>query len=177
MAVTITPSLRSALERLKHGGCVNGLLLGWRRQLLINLLPFEEFRAERLLQAAHDAHAHFASGGDRDVKSFWFGYEGVFVLALLQGECMLIMLHTHASEVDFLRRAGLTFLDDTQLLVDQSLEPIDVLQETANACMDAIDHVGAVVGEQVDAVKLTLDDISLEAENTKSSLQELPQKF
>jgi len=123
MAVTITPSLRSALERLKHGGCVNGLLLGWRRQLLINLLPFEEFRAERLLQAAHDAHAHFASGGDRDVKSFWFGYEGVFVLALLQGECMLIMLHTHASEVDFLRRAGLTFLDDTQLLVDALLHP------------------------------------------------------
>ena len=66
---------------------------------------------------------------------------------------------------------------DTQLLVDRSLEPIDVLQETANACMDAIDHAVAVVGEQVDAVKLTLDDISLEAENTKSSLQELPQKF
>jgi len=66
---------------------------------------------------------------------------------------------------------------DTQLLVDQSLEPIDVLQETANACMDAIDHVVAVVGEEVDAVKLALDDISLEAENTKSSLQELPQKF
>ena len=66
---------------------------------------------------------------------------------------------------------------DTQLLVDQSLAPIDVLQETANACMDAIDHAVAVVGEQVDAVKLTLDDISLEAENTKSSLQELPQKF
>jgi len=34
-----------------------------------------------------------------------------------------------------------------------------------------------VVGEQVDAVKLSLDDISLEVENTKSSLQELPQRF
>ncbi len=123
MAATITPSLRSALERLKHGGAVNGLLLGWRRQILINLLPFEEFRAERLLQAVHDAHAHFSSGGDRDVKSFWFGYEGVFVLALLQGECLLITLHTHASEVDFLRRAGLTFLDDTQLLVEALLHP------------------------------------------------------
>jgi hypothetical protein len=43
--------------------------------------------------------------------------------------------------------------------------------------LDAIDHVVAVVGEQVDAVKLTLDDISLEAENTKSSLKELPQRF
>ena len=66
---------------------------------------------------------------------------------------------------------------ETQLLVDQSLEPLDVLQETANACLDAIDHVVVVVGEQVDAVKLTLDDISLEAENTKSSLHEMPQKF
>jgi len=45
------------------------------------------------------------------------------VLALLQGECLLIMLHTHASEVDFLRRAGLTFLDDTQLLVEALLHP------------------------------------------------------
>lgn len=123
MAATITPSLRAALERLKHAGAVNGLLLGWRRQILINLLPFEEFRAERLLQAIYDARAHFNSGGDRNVSTFWFGYEGVFVLALLQGECLLVTLHTHASEVDFLRRAGLTFLDDTQLLVEALLNP------------------------------------------------------
>ncbi|WP_395739758.1 hypothetical protein [Prosthecobacter sp.] len=123
MAASITPSLRSALERLKHAGAVNGLLLCWRRQILINLLPFEEFRAERLLQALHDARAHFASGGDRDVKTFWFGYEGVFVLALFQGECLLITLHSHASEVDFLRRVGLTFLEDTQLLVQTLLQP------------------------------------------------------
>lgn len=123
MAASITPSLRSALERLKHAGSVNGLMLGWRRQILINLLPFEEFRVERLLQALRDARSHFGSGGDRDVKSFWFGYEGIFVLALFQGECMLVTLHTHASEVDFLRRAGLTFLEDTQLLVHALLNP------------------------------------------------------
>lgn len=123
MAASITPSLRSALERLKHAGSVNGLLLCWRRQILINLLPFEEFRAERILQVVHDAHAHFASGGDRDVATFWLGYEGVFVLALFQGECLLITLHTHAAEVDFLRRAGLTFLEDTQLLVQTLLQP------------------------------------------------------
>jgi hypothetical protein len=123
MAASITPSLRSALERLKHAGSVNGLLLCWRRQILINRLPFEEFRAERLLQVVHDARAHFASGGDRDVTTFWFGYEGVFILALFHGECLLITLHTHASEVDFLRRAGMTFLDDTQLLVQTLLQP------------------------------------------------------
>ena len=66
---------------------------------------------------------------------------------------------------------------DTQQLVDQSVEPIDVLQETANVCMDAIDHVVVVVGEQVDAVKLALDDISIEAENAKAILQDLPQRF
>ena len=66
---------------------------------------------------------------------------------------------------------------DVQVLVDHSLEPMDVLQDTANACLDAIDHVVVVVGEQVDAVQLSLDDISLEVENTKSSLQELPQRF
>jgi len=111
------------LERLKHAGSVNGMLLVWRRQILINLLPFEEYRAERLLQVVHDARAHFASGGDRSVDTFWFGFEGVFVLALFQGECLLITLHTHASEVDFLRRVGLTFLEDTQLLVQALLQP------------------------------------------------------
>ena len=40
MAAQITPSLRSSLERLKNGGAVNGILLGWRRQVLLNLLPF-----------------------------------------------------------------------------------------------------------------------------------------
>lgn len=123
MAASITPSLRSALERLKHAGSVNGLLLCWRRQILINMLPFEEFRAERLLQTVHDARAHFGSGGDRNVTTFWFGYEGVFILALFHGECLLLTLHTHASEVDFMRRAGLTFLEDTQLLVQALLQP------------------------------------------------------
>ena len=66
---------------------------------------------------------------------------------------------------------------DAQVLVDKSLEPIALLEETSNACMDAIDHVVVVVGEQVEAVKLALDDISLEADNTKSALQELPEKF
>jgi len=74
---------------------------------------------------------------------------------------------------EVLNQAG----QDVQLMVDQSLEPMDVLQDTANACLDAIDHVVVVVGEQVDAVKLSLDDISLEVENTKSSLQDLPQRF
>ncbi len=123
MAATITPSLRSALERLKHAGSVNGLLLGWRRQILINLMPFEDFRIARLLQSVGDARTHFASGGDREVKTFWFGYEGVFVLALFQGECLLVMLHTQAAEVDFLRSTGLTFLEDTQLLVHALLQP------------------------------------------------------
>ncbi len=122
------------MERLKHAGSVNGLLLCWRRQILINLLPFEEYRSERLLQVLSDARSHFASGGDRDVKTFWFAYEGVFVLALFEGECLLVFLHSHASEVDFLRRVGLTFLDDTQLLIQALLQPApaddDSRQET-----------------------------------------------
>jgi hypothetical protein len=123
MAATITPSLRSALERLKHAGSVNGLLLGWRRQILINLLPYEGFRAERALHMLLDAGGHFSSGGDREVKSYWFGFEGVFALALFHGESTLLILHTQAAEVDFLRSAATTFLDDTQLLVESVLQP------------------------------------------------------
>jgi hypothetical protein len=123
MAATITPSLRAALERLKHAGSVNGMLLGWRRQILINMLPYEDFRAERALQMILDAAGHFSSGGDRQVKSFWFGYEGVFALALFHAETTLLILHTQAAEVDFLRSAAATFLDDTQLLVHAVLNP------------------------------------------------------
>lgn len=129
MAATITPSLRSALERLKHAGSINGLLLGWRRQILINLLPYEDFRAERALHMLLDAGGHFASGGDREMKSFWFGFEGVFALALFHGETTLLILHTQAAEVDFLRSAAATFLDDTQLLVDAVLNPQDAGNE------------------------------------------------
>jgi hypothetical protein len=129
MAATITPSLRSSLERLKHAGSINGLLLGWRRQVLINLLPYEDFRAERALNMLLDAGGHFASGGDREMKSFWFGFEGVFALALFHGETTLLILHTQAAEVDFLRSAASTFLDDTQLLVDAVLNPQDAGNE------------------------------------------------
>lgn len=123
MAAIITPSLRAALERLKHGGSVNGILLGWRRQILLNLLPYEEFRAERLLQSVHDARDHFSSGGDRDVQTFWFGYEACHVLVSLRHECTLVILHTRAEESDFLKTASETFLEDCQLLLDSILNP------------------------------------------------------
>jgi hypothetical protein len=123
MAAVITPSLRSALERLKHAGTVNGLLLGWRRQILVNLLPYEDFRAERALQTLLDARGHFGSGGDRDIHTTWFAFEGVFTLVLFHGETTLVILHTNAAEVDFLKSAATTFLDDTQLLIDAVLHP------------------------------------------------------
>jgi hypothetical protein len=123
MATQITPSLRSALERLKNGGAVNGIMLGWRRQLLLNLLPFEDYRAERLLETLHDAQDHFASGGDRSVHTFWFGYETCHALVLFRGDCVITLLHTRAEEADFLRRAAQTFLEDSQLLIDALLNP------------------------------------------------------
>ena len=123
MSAQISPSLRSAMERLKNGGAVNGLLLGWRRQTLLNLLPHENFRAEKLLQAVHYAQDHFGSGGDRYVETFWFGYDTCHALVVFRGACVLIILHTRTEEADFLRRAAQTFLDDSQLLIDALLNP------------------------------------------------------
>jgi hypothetical protein len=125
MATAITPSLRASLERLKHAGAVNGLCLGWRRQVLVNLLPYEDFRAERVLHMVADARDHFNGGGTRKVDSLWFGYEGVHLLTLTHDECTLIILHSRSSDVDFLTKAGLTFLQDTQLLVTAALHPSD----------------------------------------------------
>jgi hypothetical protein len=123
MPANITPSLRSALERLRNGGAVNGILLGWRRQVLINALPFEEFRAEKLLLATHDLRDHFSSGGDRLAHTFWFGFDSCHALVIYRGECTLVILHVRAEEADFLRRAGQAFLDDCQLLIEGLLTP------------------------------------------------------
>lgn len=121
MAEYLNPSLRISLERLKNAGAVNGVLFGWRRQVLVNLLPYEEFRARRLLEAVRDAADHFASGGDRKIQTFWFGYDTVHVLVTFWRETVVILLHARAEEVDFLRGAVQTFLEDTQLLVDGAL--------------------------------------------------------
>jgi hypothetical protein len=123
MASAITPSLRASLERLKHAGAVNGLCLGWRRQVLVNLLPYEDYRADRVLHMVTDARDHFNGGSARKVDSLWFGYEGVHLLTLTHDECTLIILHSRSSDVDFLTKAGLTFLQDAQLLVTTALTP------------------------------------------------------
>jgi hypothetical protein len=120
MATKIVPSLRAALERLKHAGAVNGICLAWRRQVLVNLLPFEDFRADGLVHALLEAREHYA-GGEHEVNTFWFGYDGVYLLGKFSGDCTLAVLHSRAVDVDFLAKAMNVFLSDTQLLVDAAL--------------------------------------------------------
>lgn len=120
MATKIIPSLRSALERLRNGGSVNGLCLGWRRQVLINLLPFEGFRAEKLVHVMQEAREHFGTGG-REIETFWFGFEGIYVLVCFHGDCSLAVLHSRSVEADFLAHSAKVFLADSQLLVDAVL--------------------------------------------------------
>ena len=66
---------------------------------------------------------------------------------------------------------------ETQALIDQSLKPIDQLKDTADACVDSVERAVSVIDEQIDAVKINLDDLSQEAEMTKSKLRELPNEF
>lgn len=122
MPASITPSLRSAVERLKHGGSISGVCFGWRRQTLLNLTPYQDFRVDRLLDLLNDAREHFKRG-DRDVDTLWYGFDGAFLLAVTHGECTLAILHTRAHEVDFLKKAALTLLDDCQLLIGALLNP------------------------------------------------------
>lgn len=143
MSASIPPSLRSSLERLKNAGAVNGILLGWRRQVLINLLPYEEFRADRLLDIVHDARDHFASGGDRSVQTFWFGYDTVHILVAVWRETTVVMLHARAEEADFLRRSVQTFLEDSQLVIESLLAAAAEPREDS-----AIRHEGELTPEQ-----------------------------
>lgn len=124
MATAITPSLRASLERLKHAGSVNGICLSWRRQALVSLMPYEDFRVEQLVQVLNDARDHYqGSPGGRDIVSFWMAFMDVHVLAVFSGECAVIMLHVRPEESDFLTAAAKTFLLDTQLLVAAALSP------------------------------------------------------
>ena len=121
MASAITPSLRASLERLKHAGAVNGLCLAWHRQLLVSVMPFEDFRVEQLVHTLNDARDHFQSNGGRDVESLWMAFMDVHVLAVFNDDCTLIVLHIRPEEADFLAGAAKTFLNDAQLLVAAAL--------------------------------------------------------
>lgn len=121
MANPITPSLRASLERMKHAGAVNGLCLAWRRQILVSLMPYEDFRVEQLVQTLNDGRDHFQSGGTRLVDSFWMGFPDVHALVVFAGDISLVILHTRQEEADFLTGVAKTFLNDAQLLVAAAL--------------------------------------------------------
>lgn len=126
MANAITPSLRASLERLKHAGAINGLCLAWRRQVLVSLMPYEDFRIEQVIQTLNDARDHFQSNGTRAVDSFWMGFLDVHVLAVFAGDICVIVLHTRQEESDYLTGVVKTFLNDAQLLIAAVLSPSNV---------------------------------------------------
>ena len=123
MATAITPSLRANLEKLKHAGAVNGLLLSWRRQVLVSLMPYEDFRVEQLVQTANDAREHFERDGTRMIESLWMAFMDVHVLCIFAGETTLIALHIRPEEADLIASAARTMLNDTQILVAAALGP------------------------------------------------------
>ena len=125
MANAITPSLRASMERLKHAGAINGICLAWRRQILVNLMPYEDFRVEQVIQAVSEAHKHFQSSGGREINSIWIGFLDVHALAVFEDELSLIVLHTRAEESDFITTLLRTYLNDAQLLVAAALSPSD----------------------------------------------------
>lgn len=122
MATTLAPSLRASLERMRHAGAINGLCMGWRRQVLVNLLPYEGHRAEKMIHDIADAREHFTAGG-RALETFWFGYEGVHALVVFRDDCCLVILHSRTADVDFLAKAGHSFLEDSSVLVNAVLYP------------------------------------------------------
>jgi hypothetical protein len=123
MANAITPSLRASMERLKHAGAINGLCLAWRRQVLVSLMPYEDFRLEQVIQTLNDARDHFQSGGTRSIDSLWMGFLDVHVLGVFAGDISVILLHTRQEESDYLTGVVKTFLNDAQLLIAAALSP------------------------------------------------------
>jgi hypothetical protein len=118
----IAPTLRSSMERLRHAGVVNGLALAWRRQPLVTLLPYADYRSERLIHAVLDAREHFGSGGHA-VETFWFGFDDLCVMATFREECSLVVLHSRTDDADALAQVSSAFLADAQLLIQAALDP------------------------------------------------------
>lgn len=123
MANAITPSLRASLERLKHAGAISGLCLAWRRQVLVSLMPYEDFRIEQVVQTFHDARDHFQSNGTRSLDALWMGFLDVHALCVFAGEICVVALHTRQEESDFLTGVIKTFLNDSQLMIAAALSP------------------------------------------------------
>lgn len=123
MPKAITPSLRASLEKLKHAGSVNGICLAWRRQVLVSLMPFEDFRVEQVVQTVSDAREHFQSNGERQLDSLWMGFADVNAMAIFAGELTVIVLHSRPEESDFINGVIKTFLNDAQLTIASVLSP------------------------------------------------------
>lgn len=117
---SINPSLRAAVERLKHAGSISGVCFGWRRQSLINLTPYQDFRVDHIFDVLYDTKEHFGKA-NREVDTFWYGFDGVFMLAMIRGDTSVLVLHTRAHEVDFLKQAAYTMLEDCQTMVSTLL--------------------------------------------------------
>lgn len=123
MSTAITPSLRASLERLKHAGSINGICLAWRRQILVSLMPYEDFRVEQLVQTISDAREHFQSGGERQLDSIWMGFADINSITVFAGDLSVIMLHSNIDDTDFLTGVIKTFLADAQLTIAAALTP------------------------------------------------------
>ena len=130
MANAITPSLRASMERIKHAGAINGLCLAWRRQVLVSLMPYEDFRIEQVVQTLNDARDHFQSNGTRTIDSLWMGFLDVHALAIFAGDISVIVLHTRQEESDYITGVVKTFLTDAQLVIAAALSPAN--QESEN---------------------------------------------
>lgn len=129
MGNVITPSLRVSLERLKHAGAINGICLAWRRQVLVSLMPYEDFRVEQVVQTLQDAREHFQSNGTRAVDSLWMGFLDVHALAVFVGDITVVVLHTRQEESDYITGVVKTFLNDAQLLIAAALSPSNTDEE------------------------------------------------
>ena len=129
MGNVITPSLRASLERLKHAGAINGLCLAWRRQVLVSLMPYEDFRVEQVVQTLQDAREHFQSNGTRAIDSLWIGFLDVHALAVFVSDITIVVLHTRQEESDYITGVVKTFLNDAQLLIAAALSPSNTEEE------------------------------------------------
>ena len=93
---------------------------------------------------------------------------------IAQLKAIIDKAHDNLNDVEkVLKKAGA----DAQALVEKSLKPIDILHQTADSCVESVNKSISVISEQIDAIKVNLDEFSQQAEEAKTTLLDLPNQF
>tara|TARA_R110000850_G_scaffold92555_6_gene196424 strand:+ start:2829 stop:3284 length:456 start_codon:yes stop_codon:yes gene_type:complete len=103
--------LTSTLRALKKAGSVYGVILSKQHEVISSDVPFQPEQVSELSTILDDISFYFAQE-NRNPDQLAFSYDGGNLVILFNGEFRMVVLHHHASEVDFVAGAAESLFKD-----------------------------------------------------------------